>query len=47
MAVTMTREQRTIPTYEPAPPNSLPFFLKRKHIRVQPAKCILSRTLTG
>ena len=30
MAVTMTREQRTIPTYEPAPPNSLPFFLEKK-----------------
>ena len=28
--VTMTRRNQTIPTYQPAPPNELPFFLENK-----------------
>lgn len=30
MAVEMKREQRMLPTYEPAAPNELPFFLEKK-----------------
>ena len=30
MAVEMKREQRLLPTYEPAAPNELPFFLEKK-----------------
>lgn len=30
MAVIMKREERMIPTYVPAPPNKLPFFLEKK-----------------
>ena len=47
MPVIMKREKRLIPTYVPAAPNELPFFLEKRPTRAQRARSIPSRIPTG